>query len=100
MRSVLACVLCLAASASALLAAPRVPLQQQQLAARTVVPQMQQNAVTRVEIEIEQGEPCAPGHAPSPPEAPTARHARRRRPPRSFSACRSPPSALRAPSQD
>ena len=60
MRSVLACVLCLIASASALLAAPRVPMQQQQLAARVAAPQMANKAVERVVIEVEQGEPCVP----------------------------------------
>lgn len=57
MRSVLACVVCLFASASALLAAPRVPMQSQQLAAaRSAAPAMI-NEVVRVEIELEQGEP-------------------------------------------
>ena len=54
MRSLLACVLCLVASASALVAAPRLPMQQQQLAARSAAPTME---VVRVEIELEQGEP-------------------------------------------
>ena len=57
----LACVLCLVASASALVAAPRAPLQQP-LAARAAAPAMCAAAkgVVRIEIEVEQGEPCAP----------------------------------------
>lgn len=64
MRSVLACVLCLIASASALVAG--APMQQQQLAARTAATQMSTSGVVRVEIELEQGEPYAASHPSRP----------------------------------
>ena len=63
MRSSVLCgLLCLVSCASALLAAPRVPLRppQQQLAPRrlpTSGPHMSNPQIARVEIELEQGEP-------------------------------------------
>ena len=60
MRSVLLCVMALVSCASALVAAPRVPLRpQQQLAQRTSGPHMSNPQIARVEIELEQGEPYA-----------------------------------------
>ena len=60
MRSCLTLLLACIAGASALLASPRVPLQQQQIASRVAASPCMGNDIVRVEIELENGEPCVP----------------------------------------
>lgn len=54
--SVIALLLCFLSSASALIASPMAPMQQQLSTSRIAAPQMN-NGVVRVEIELEDGEP-------------------------------------------
>lgn len=58
--SVISLLLCFLASASALIVHPAVPAQQQLSVSRTAAPQMSNSGVVRVEIELEDGEPCVP----------------------------------------
>lgn len=58
MRSVASLLVCFLAGASALIAGPVAPMQQQLAASRIAATQMMSNtAPARVEIELEDGEP-------------------------------------------